>query len=182
MINHNLLMYSLFDRKEEIPFNGKGWDINYTEGDLFELNKKLLLSQTKYPIIWLQTGYKVREHRISKKIELDNCNFFLITKGDQHDLYKKRYETNYQEMLFPLYDVFKETIRKTRGISILNDTIDFTELPFNDVSELTARDGMYGRKRPSENATVPDIWDAIVIHGLNLEINEDCFPQFKIKK
>ena len=109
-------------------------------------------------------------------------NFFLITKGDQDDLYKKRYETNYQEMLFPLYEAFKETIRKTRGISILNDTIDFTELPFNDVSELTARDGMYGRKRPSENATVPDIWDAIVIHGLNLEINEDCFPQFKIKK
>lgn len=182
MINHNLLLYSLYDRKFQITFNQLPWTVNYTEGDLFELNKKLLMSETKYPIIWLQTGYKVREYRAGNKIELQNCNFFLITKGDQHDLYKKRYENNYQNMLFPLYENFKEVIRKTRGIEILNDTIDFVELPFNDVSELTARDGKNGTKRNTESATVPDIWDAIVIDGLNLKINEDCFPQFKIKK
>lgn len=181
MINHNLLLYSLYDRTYSITFNGQPWLVNYTEGDLFELNKKLLMSETKYPINWLQTGYKVREYR-NGKIELQNCNFFLITKGDQHDLYKKRYEKNYQNMLFPMFENFKEVIRKTRGIEILNDTIDFVELPFNEVSELTARDGKNGTKRNTESATVPDIWDAIVIDGLNLKINEDCFPQFKIKK
>lgn len=177
MINHNLLLYSLFDRQFSVEFNGKSWTVNYTEGDLFELNKKLLLAETKYPIIWLQTGYRVSEHRNSAKLEMKGCSFFLITKGDQHDLYKKRYETNYQEMLFPLYESFKEVIRKTRGIEILNDTIDFMELPFNDVAELATRD-----KLKPQRATVPDVWDAIVIEGLNLKINEDCFPQFKIKK
>ena len=179
MINHNLLFYDLYDRSFSINFNQTDFVVNYTEGDLFELNKKLLMSTTKYPIIWLQTGYRVSESRLGRSIELQNCNFFLITKGDQHDLYKKRYETNYQKMLFPLYENFKEVIRLTRGIDILNDTIDFVELPFNDVSELTARDGL---KRKPENATVTDIWDAIVIEGLNLKINEDCFPQHKIQK
>lgn len=180
MINHNLLLYSLFDRQFSVEFNMQCWDVNYTEGDLFELNKKLQLSNTKYPIIWLQTGYRVSEYVLGRKLELSNCRFFIITKGDKHDLYKKRYETNYQKMLFPIYEKFKKTFIKTKGIEILNDKIDFIELPFNDVSELTSRDGNYGKTRPPESATVPDIWDAIVIEGLNIRINEDCFPQFKI--
>lgn len=177
MINHNLLLYSLLDRKFQITFNGTPWDVNYTEGDLFELNKKLLMSETKYPIIWLQTGYRVSEYVLGSRIELNNCSLFLITKGDQTDFYKKRFETNYQNMLFPLYERLKEVFRKTKGISIMNDKIDFIELPFNNVSELVSREG---KKRLPETATTPDIWDAIVIEGLNLQINEDCFPQFKI--
>lgn len=173
MINHNLLLYSLFDKQFSVQFNVKFWEVNYTEGDLFELNKKLLMSQTKYPIIWLQTGYTVGENTMSKRITLNNCKFFLITKGDQHDLYKKRYETNYQNMLFPLYEKFKDVIKRTKGISITDEMINFVELPMNDVT---------GMELTPQKATVPDIWDAIMIEGLNLEINEDCFPQFKIKK
>lgn len=172
MINHNLLLYSLFDRQFSINFNGRDWVVNYTEGDLFELNKKLLMSQTKYPIIWLQTGYSVGDEMMGNKVNLTNCKFFIITKGDQHDLYKKRYETNYQNMLFPLYECFKEVIRKTKGISITNDIINFVESPLTDV---------VGMAITPEESTVTDIWDAIVIEGLNLKINEDCFPQFKIK-
>lgn len=181
MISYNLLLYSLFDRTFTVPFGGQDWAVNYTEGDLFELNKKLLLSETKYPIIWLQSGYRVKEGA-SGNIELNGCNFFLITKGDKSDLYKKRYETNYHEMLFPLYLKFKDKFRKTRGVEYTNAEIEFVTLPFNDVSELTARDGQYGRKRPPESATVPDYWDAMVINGLNIKISSDCFPQFKIKK
>lgn len=180
MINHNLLLYSILDRKFSISFGCIEWMVNYTEGDLFELNKKLLLSETKYPIIWLQTGYKESENLLGKTLELNKCVFFLITKGDANDLYKKRFETNYQEMLLPLYAKFKESIIKSKGIEIMNDKIDLIKLPFNDVSELTSRDGMYGRNRPTQTATVPDIWDAYVIDGLNLKINMDCYPEFKI--
>lgn len=180
MINESLLFYSLFDRKFTMNFNQTDYTVNFTDGDLFELNKKLLTAETKYPIIWLQSGYRIRENQLTGNIELQNCNFFLITKGDQHDRYKKRHETNYQNMLLPLFQKFKDVIRKKRGISIENEEIEYVKLPFNDVSELTARDGQYGRKRPSETATVPDIWDAIVINGLNVKINGDCFPQFKI--
>ena len=109
---------------------------------------------------------------MGNKVNLTNCKFFIITKGDQHDLYKKRYETNYQNMLFPLYERFKEVVRKTKGISITNDIINFVESPLTDV---------VGMAITPEASTVTDIWDAIVIEGLNLKINEDCFPQFKIK-
>ena len=177
MINHNLLLYSLFDRTFEQNFNGNDYTVNYTEGDLFELNKKLLLSTTKYPIIWLQTGYEILDSQMGNKIELQNCKFFLITKGDHHDFYKKRFETNYEGMLLPLYEKFKNIIRKTKGIEIITNPIKFVELPFNDVTGLTAKEG---NKREPENATVTDIWDAIVINGINIKINEDCFPQFKI--
>ena len=114
MINYNLLIYEILDRKFQI----KSWDVNYAEGDLAELSKKLELSETKYPIIWLQTGYRVVEKK--GQLELNDCNFFLITKGDEHDLYKKRYQTNYQEMLYPLYDKFKQAISKSKGVSLLN--------------------------------------------------------------
>lgn len=178
MINHNLLMYSLLDRKFSIEFNGKNWEVNYTEGDLFELNKKLLTSHTKYPIIWLQTGYEVKDyHKAGDRVDMMNCNFFLITKGDLTDRYKKRYQTNYQDMLFPLYERLKKAFKMSKGVHIMNDDISFVELPFNDVSELTAREG---KKRSPENATVPDIWDAIVIRGINLRISAQCYPEFKI--
>ena len=124
MINYNLLIYEILDRKFQI----KSWDVNYAEGDLAELSKKLELSETKYPIIWLQTGYRVVEKK--GQLELNDCNFFLITKGDEHDLYKKRYQTNYQEMLYPLYDKFKQAISKSKGVSLLNQDISFVSMPF----------------------------------------------------
>lgn len=89
MINHNLLLYSLLDRKFSIEFNQNNWTVNFTEGDLFELNKKLLKSDVKYPIIWLQSGYTVQDYVHGNKVDLLNCSFFLITKGDKHDFYKK---------------------------------------------------------------------------------------------
>ena len=173
MINHNLLLYSLLDRKFSIEFNLQCWDVNFTEGDLFELNKKLLKSETKYPIIWLQSGYTVSDFVNGSTVELKGCNFFLITKGDQHDFYKKRFETNYQKMLFPLMEKFKKAIAKSKGVSILNDSIEFVQFPFNDTTELTSTTG---RKQ----ATTGDIWDAIAINGINLRISKDCYPEFKI--
>ena len=168
MINYNLLIYEILDRKFEI----NSWDVNYAEGDLAELSKKLELSETKYPIIWLQTGYRVVEKK--GQLELNGCNFFLITKGDEHDLYKKRYETNYQEMLYPLYDKFKQAISKSKGVSLLNQDISFVSMPFNDVTELNSKGKM------AQKATIQDIWDAIVIEGLNLRIKMDCYSEFKI--
>lgn len=179
MINHSLLMYHLFDRKFEVQFNSGRWYVNYTDGDLFELNKKLYLSEQKYPIIWLKSGYTITEHLMSKDVVLSNCTFGLITKGDANDLYKKRHETNYQCMLYPLYEKFKEVFRRTNGISIEDSEINLVEYPFNDVTELITREG---RKNKREANPIPDIWDAIFIDNLRIKINEDCFPQFKIKK
>lgn len=176
MINYNLLLYSLLDRTHKIDAFGKVSLVNYTEGDLFELNKKLLNAETKYPIIWLQSGYTVEESRLGD-ITLSNCNFFIITKGDQHDYYKKRYETTYQDMLFPLFEWYKGVFRKTRGISLETDPIRFITLPFNDVTELNG-----GGKRNPQLATVTDIWDAMVLNNIEITIKADCFPQFLIKK
>lgn len=180
MINHNLLFYHLFDRKFDICNNGR-WTVNYTDGDLFELEKKLTMSEVKYPIIWLKSGYTVSEPLLGKTVTLSGCNFAFITIGDENDVYKRRYETNYQNMLYPLYIKFKEVFTKTRGIEIISETIDTVEYPFNDVTEIISRESKLGKKRESQSVAIQDIWDALFIDNLSITINEDCFPQFKIK-
>ena len=177
MINTNLLINSLFDRKFYVNFNVGNWVVNFSEGDLFELNRKLVNAKEKYPIIWLQSGYTERYRRDGRSVTLEGCNFFLITKGDVNDTYLRRYQTNYQGMLIPLFDRFLDTLAKAKGIDVLNGDIPHVKLPFNDVSELTSKDA---RKRYPQTATVPDIWDAIVINDLNLRINTDCYPMFNV--
>ena len=41
MINHHLVLYDLLDRTMSVDFGGRTHIANYTEGDLFELSKKL---------------------------------------------------------------------------------------------------------------------------------------------
>lgn len=182
MINHNMLFDCLFDRTIEVCFNGGKWKANYVMGDLFELEKELSMKETKYPIIWLKSGFNVSERLMGREVTLSNCTFGLITIGDANDLYKTRFKTNYEGMLYPLYEKFKEVFKKNRGIRIASETIDSVEYPFNNVSELLARDRDLGRKRNGQTATIQDIWDAIFIDNLSITINEDCYPQFKIKK
>lgn len=79
ILNHNALLYSLYDKKFTIEIDGNSWTNNYTEGDLFELWDYLRQKDIKYPIIWLQTGYSVELDRNDKsRVNLNGCKIFLI--------------------------------------------------------------------------------------------------------
>lgn len=173
MINHNILLYDLLDRTMEVTFMGKTLIVNYTEGDLSELSKKLNDSATKYPIIWLQSGYSVERSIQPIQTKIENAKIFFIHKGSQTDRYEKRYATTYQEVLYNLLNKFDKIIRKKKGISASN-TDRFTTFPFNDTSQIES-----GGKG-AQKLTVTDLWDALLLET-DLVITDQCFPQYLIK-
>ena len=93
MINCNLILYDLFDKTINIDFFGDNFIVNYNESDLIELTRVLNSKVTKYPMIWLESGYRMVEpvNRGNKTLLLQGCRFFLITKGSQTDYPKTRF-------------------------------------------------------------------------------------------
>jgi len=171
MINHNLLIYDILDRKFSVNWGGNDWIVNFTEGDLYELANKLNESTTKYPIIWLQQGYSVRRDKMLQKTTLSGCRFYFITVSDATTRYKQRYEKTYNEFLYKILLKFDKTIDKTTGLSAsLSD--DIRTFPLNDIAQLSAAE-------KGEKIAIQDIWDAIEL-STDIEISNECFPQFKI--
>ena len=178
IFNHHKLLSELLDQTMQITYKSVGFKVNFHEADLFELNKNLVNSRTKYPLIWLETGYR-EQHRVQgSEVKLSNCSFIFVTKGNATDRYSKRYQTSFNDILYPLVAKFEEKIKKTSGISFDRDYHELISLPFNDVSELAVRSRA---KRNPENVPLTDIWDALILET-DLSISPDCFPQFIIKK
>lgn len=173
MINHNVLMYQVLDRTISVEFEGRQWTANYTEGDLFELVAKLANSETKYPIIWLQTGYTVERRKQEGITKMLNCKFFLITLGSKTDRYKKRFDSTYESMLYPLLVKVDKRFIGTKGITA-SDVDSYMVFPLNDI----AKDEK-GKAIP-ELTAVTDVWDAVLFET-DITINDDCFPELKIK-
>ena len=175
MINHHLVLYDLLDRTMSVDFDGHSHVANYTEGDLFELTKKLNDSKTKYPIIWMQSGFNFQENQQSGLITLSNCKLFFITLGSLNDRYKKRFSTTYNDILYTLYEKFKKQVRKSDGVQILNENIEGKSFPFNDTTELNRKDGT------PQKTTINDIWDAFLLDGLSLKIDPCHYENYLIK-
>ncbi|CEJ71262.1 hypothetical protein BN1195_03607 [Chryseobacterium oranimense G311] len=177
MINHHILLNNLINGAFSIEYNSEEYVIKYTEGDLFELTKKLADSSSKYPLIWLQTGYVVSEGRSKTETVLKGCRIFFITKGSFTDRYKKRFEDTYQNILYPMLSLFRKLINKTKGITITSNW-SYTALPLNDVDELNSKEE--NGKKKTEKVAIGDIWDAIILE-IDLTISEGCFPELIIK-
>lgn len=177
MINHNKVLRELIDRKISILYNGNSNLNNFIEGDIFEVWKVLNECKTKFPLIWLQSGYTVKSNNLpgNHQVLLENCNFYLITKGDSLDFYEKRYNDTYERMLYPLLERFKSLLAKSKGV-ILGDEYEFITFPFNDQDSLRDRTN----KVKPQTSTLSDIWDAIYLN-IDVTINGDCYPEFKIK-
>ncbi|MDP9954693.1 hypothetical protein J2X97_000330 [Epilithonimonas hungarica] len=166
----------MFNETICIDFQGRCYPVYFYEADLFELNKALLNAKTKYPLIWLQTGYSKKERTNSGRIELDNLSFFIITKGDQTDRYDKRFATSFHGIVYPIIDGFLNIIKSRSGIGFGSNDYTTTDLPFNDVAELMTRQ----QKAKPQTASVPDIWDATIL-DIDLTVHPDCYPEYYIK-
>lgn len=173
IFNHHLLLEDTFN-KMSVDFDGTCWKVHFYEADLFELNKILLSAQTKYPLIWLQTGYEKEERINGGRFQLQNLSFFIITKGDQTDRYKKRFATSFEKILYPILGKFLAKVKDESGFSFGRDTYKTTDLPFNDVAELISR-----QKIKPQDAAVPDVWDALIL-DIDLTVNPDCYPEYYI--
>lgn len=178
MINHNTLLYNLLDRTLIVEdFQNKNWTANYTEGDLFELVAKLKESKSKlpqsYPIIWLQTGYVVERRKQEGITKMMGCKIYLITLGSKTDRYKNRFQTTYDNMLYPLLNKIDQKFRKTSGITAA-DNDSYMVFPLNDI----AKDDK-GTPIP-ELTAITEVWDAVLFET-DLTISDGCFPELIIK-
>lgn len=179
MVNHNEIFENVLDKKFAINYNGKSYTNNFIEGDIFQVWEVLNKKQTKYPLIWLQSGYRVKESILpgNKIKEMPNCNIYLITKGDAHDFNSKRYADTYKYILYPLMEQLKKSLSTTKGISLSND-YEYITFPFNDISELSAKET--NSKRLGQKTTLSDIWDAVYLN-IGITINGGCFPEYTVK-
>lgn len=175
MINHNLLLYQLFDNTMDIEVWGKTEKINYMEGDLFELAKKLeeynRLNVKKFPLIWLIDGYDVVVDDLAKKSKMENPSFLFITNSVLNDRNKERFATTYKDMLYRVLLRFKKKIDTTSGIT-RDKTSRIRAYPLKDMME---------ESKPSANGqpVLSGIWDALYL-TLDIEIENECFPELKI--
>lgn len=175
MINHNLILFDVLDRKITVNYQGADWVVNYAEGDLFELANVLLdrerARETKYPYIWLQSGYVVERDRIKGTVKLSGCKIFFITSSDLQTRYRDRFAGNYGQFLYKIIAEFDKLIMKTNGMEA-NLRDEFRIFPLNNTDEfvLTATEN---------KIAIQDIWDAVEL-STDIEITEECFPQFKI--
>lgn len=167
-------MYQVLDRTIKVKFQNKEWFANYTEGDLSELVVKLEKnSETKYPIIWLQTNYSVERNKQAETTKMIGCKFFLITLGSKTDRYKKRFESTYGNVLYPLLSKIDKVFEKQRGITASNED-SYMVFPLNDLAT-----DENGNKLP-QLTTIADVWDALLFET-DIEITNSCFPDLIIK-
>lgn len=177
MISHNLLLYELLDKTINVDFEGQTWNVNYAEGDLLELaqfiNGRALGNLTKYPIIWLQDGYTVQRDKRKNVTKLFGCKFFFLTVApDINSRYKQRYSKTYNEFLYKILLKFDKIIETRNGIS--SDIIDdFRTYPLSEAASALL-------KEANLKATIQDVWDCVQL-TTDIEISNDCFPEFKIK-
>ena len=181
MINHNLLLEDLIHNQITINYMDGELIAKFSEGDLYEIWSVLQKAETKYPFIWLQSGYKITESSNpgNSSLKLENLKFFIITKGDKNDRYKTRHKTTFELILHPTKKQFIELIKNKKGIT-LSDDYSFVTFPFNNMVELSARESSYGNKREPQTTTIQDVWDAIYIEIPSIIINKNCFSQYEV--
>ena len=178
MINHNLLLEDLIHNQITINYNDGELIAKFSEGDLYEIWSVLQKAETKYPFIWLQSGYKITESSNpgNNSLKLENLKFFIITKGDKNDRYKTRHKTTFELILHPTKKQFIELLKGKKGITISYD-YSFVTFPFNNMAELSSREN----KKESQNTTIQDVWDAIYIEIPSIIINKNCFSEYEVK-
>lgn len=137
--------------------------VRYDWGTIDVLNKFLLLKEnvSKYPLIWLVTS-KDTDDLLRNRVTR-NARFVIATRSNDVDGFNsQQYQTDYKEVLIPVYNDFI-TLLNSSGISkIVGSTID-KELKPN----FSLNDNGKG---------LITIWNAIVL-DLEVEIIDGCIKQ-----
>lgn len=139
------------------------WDgthtIRYDWGTIDVLNKFLILkdNQSKYPLIWLVTSKDTED--LLRNTVTRQARFIIATRSNDVDGFNaKQYQTDYLNILLPVYNDFITVLNRS-GISKIIDTTIEKELKPN--YSLTKDKGLI------------TIWNAIVLDA-TIEIKGGC--------
>lgn len=138
-------------------------EIRYDWGTIDVLNKFLLLKESvsKYPLIWLVTS-KDTDDLLRNRVTR-NARFVIATRSNDVDGFNaQQYQTDYKEVLIPVYNDFIKLLNSSGITKIIGSTID-KELKPN----FSLNDNGKG---------LITVWNAIVL-DLEVEIIDGCIKQ-----
>jgi len=139
------------------------FEIRYDWGTIDVLNKFLVLkeSKSKYPLIWLVTS-KDTDDLLRNRVTR-NARFVIATRSNDVDSFNaKQYQTDYKEILIPVYNNFI-TVLNSSGISkIVGSTIDKELKPNYSVND--------------NGKGLITIWNALVL-DVEIELTDGCIKQ-----
>ena len=134
--------------------------VRYDWGTIDVLNKFLVLKESvsKYPLIWLVTS-KDTDDLLRNRVTR-NARFVIATRSNDVDGFNyKQYQTDYKEVLIPVYKDFVTLLNSSGITKIVGSTID-KELKPN----FSLNDNGKG---------LVTIWNAIIL-DLEVEIIDGC--------
>lgn len=137
--------------------------VRYDWGTIDVLNKFLVLKEniSKYPLIWLVTS-KDTDDLLRNRVTR-NARFVIATRSNDVDGFNsQQYQTDYKEVLIPVYNDFITLLNSSGTSKIVGSTID-KELKPN----FSLNDNGKG---------LVTIWNAIVL-DLEVEIIDGCIKQ-----
>jgi len=137
--------------------------IRYDWGTIDVLNKFLVLKESvsKYPLIWLVTS-KDTDDLLRNRVTR-NARFVIATRSNDVDGFNaQQYQTDYKEVLIPVYNDFVTLLNKSGITKIVGSTID-KELKPN----FSLNDNGKG---------LITIWNALVL-DLEVEIISGCIKE-----
>lgn len=137
--------------------------VRYDWGTIDVLNKFLVLKESvsKYPLIWLVTS-KDTDDLLRNRVTR-NARFVIATRSNDVDGFNaQQYQTDYKEVLIPVYNNFIALLNKSGITKIVGSTID-KELKPN----FSLNDNGKG---------LITVWNALVL-DLEIEIISGCIKE-----
>ena len=137
--------------------------VRYDWGTIDVLNKFLILKEnvSKYPLIWLVTS-KDTDDLLRNRVTR-NARFVIATRSNDVDAFNaKQYQTDYKNILIPVYNDFI-TLLNSSGISkIVGSTIDKELKPNYSVND--------------NGKGLITIWNALVL-DIEIELTSGCIKE-----
>lgn len=174
VFNVHKVMRSIF--KDRISINYKHLSnkiVNYGEGDLKELVKIISNKESKYPFLWLKHDFQTPVPLTKGVTRLDvDLDFLILVDGSKNDLYYKRFEDKYENIIYPIIEAFLEVINLEKGVKVLYDQNDayslVSDYPFNDTNSFDLS--------KDETSAINTVWDATTF-PISLRFNPSCFKE-----
>jgi hypothetical protein len=142
-----------------INANGE-FPVRYDWGTIDVLNKFLILKEnvSKYPLIWLVTS-KDTDDLLRNRVTR-NARLVIATRSNDVDGFnKKQYQTDYTNILIPVYNDFI-TLLNSSGVSkIINSKVEKELKPNYSIND--------------NGKGLVTIWNAIVL-DLEIELTDNC--------
>ena len=139
--------------------NGE-FPIRYDWGTIDVLNKFLILKEnvSKYPLIWLVTS-KDTDDLLRNRVTR-NARLVIATRSNDVDGFnKKQYQTDYTNILIPVYNDFITLINSSGVSKIVNSKVEKELKPNYSIND--------------NGKGLVTIWNAIVL-DLEIELTDNC--------